>query len=165
MNDANTSSMASEDYEKELEALGSVLKALSPLPENAREFVVRTAVARLRISSSTSERNGDLAEAPTSDMKPVQQTGVLLGTTPKEFLRTKKPASELQRMICLAFYLTHAQNKPHFKTQDLTALNTEAAGSKFSNPAQRCETQQVKAAFLHQDLRARNRSRPLVKIM
>ena len=38
-------------------------------------------------------------------------------------------------MVCLAYYLTHAQNKPHFKTQDLTALNTEAAGGKFSNPS------------------------------
>jgi hypothetical protein len=36
-------------------------------------------------------------------------------------------------MVCLAFYLTHARATPHFKTADLTALNTEAAGGKFSN--------------------------------
>jgi hypothetical protein len=147
MSDANISSSDSEDYQMELDALGAVLKALGPLPENAREFVVRTAVARLRISSSTSERKGEYVESPTRDAKPGHPAGVLYGTTPKEFLRVKRPASELQRMVCLAFYLTHAHNKPHFKTQDLTALNAEAAGGKFSNPSATVRNATSQSAF------------------
>ncbi|MBI1831738.1 MAG: hypothetical protein HYR84_09845 [Planctomycetes bacterium] len=135
MNDADANSSTSEDYGRELEALGSILNALGPLPDNAREFVVRTAVARLKISSFMSDRKGEQAAAPTGGTKSDMQTGSLNGITPKEFLKMKKPASELQRIVCLAFYLTHAQTKLHFKTQDLTALNTEAAGGKFSNPS------------------------------
>jgi len=37
-------------------------------------------------------------------------------------------------MVCLAYYLTHFRDLPHFKTNDLTILNTEAAQRKFSNP-------------------------------
>ena len=68
--------------------------------------------------------------------------------TPKDFLRAKKPASELQRMVCLAYYLTHALGKRHFKTQDLTALNIEAAGGKFSNPSATVRNATSQSRFL-----------------
>jgi hypothetical protein len=35
----------------------------------------------------------------------------------------------------LAYYLTHYRDQPHFKTLDISKLNTEAAQIKFSNPA------------------------------
>ena len=38
-------------------------------------------------------------------------------------------------MACLAFYLTHYQDTAHFKTVDISRLNTEAAQMKFSNAA------------------------------
>jgi hypothetical protein len=135
MNNASDHSSTSEDYGRELEALGSILKALGPLPDDARDFVMRTAAARLKISSITNDRQGAQAAAPTDHSKSSHGTGSFDGITPKQFLKIKKPASELQRIVCLAFYLTHAQAKRHFKTQDLTALNTEAAGGKFSNPS------------------------------
>lgn len=55
------------------------------------------------------------------------------GPSPKEFLRDKKPASDVERVACLGFYLTHYRNTSHFKTVDISALNTEAAQPKFSN--------------------------------
>ena len=36
-------------------------------------------------------------------------------------------------MTCLAYYLTHYRDTPHFKTVDISALNTEGAQPKFSN--------------------------------
>jgi hypothetical protein len=36
-------------------------------------------------------------------------------------------------VTCLAYYLTHARSTQSFKTKELTALNTEAAGGKLSN--------------------------------
>jgi hypothetical protein len=53
--------------------------------------------------------------------------------SPKEFLRDKSPVTDLERIACLAYYLTHYKSVPHFKTVDLSALNTEAAQPKFSN--------------------------------
>jgi hypothetical protein len=56
-------------------------------------------------------------------------------STPKAFMATKRPQSDVQRITCLAYYLTHHRDTTAFKTRDLTALNTEAAQSSFSNSA------------------------------
>jgi hypothetical protein len=50
-------------------------------------------------------------------------------------LKNKRPSTDVQRIACLAFYLTHAKGQNHFKTADLTKLNTEAAAVKLSNAA------------------------------
>jgi hypothetical protein len=55
--------------------------------------------------------------------------------SPKEFLFEKRPQTDVERVACLAYYLTHFRGEPHFKTFDLSKLNTEAAQIKFSNPA------------------------------
>src|SRR5258708_9862036 len=53
--------------------------------------------------------------------------------TPKEFLLQKQPQSEVERVACLAYYLTHYRDMPHFRTIDLSKLNTEAAQPRLSN--------------------------------
>ena len=53
--------------------------------------------------------------------------------SPKEFIRDKHPVTDADRVTCLAYYLTHYRDMPHFKTVDISALNTEAAQPKFSN--------------------------------
>jgi hypothetical protein len=55
--------------------------------------------------------------------------------SPKEFVREKSPQKDTDRIACLAYYLTHYKDTPHFKTLDLSTLNTEAAQPKFSNAA------------------------------
>jgi hypothetical protein len=55
--------------------------------------------------------------------------------SPKEFVLQKAPRTDVERVACLAFYLTHYRNLPHFKTIDISKLNTEAAQSKLSNAA------------------------------
>jgi hypothetical protein len=55
--------------------------------------------------------------------------------TPKQFMTQKRPSSELERITCLAYYLTHNRSTPAFKTRDITKLNTEAAQPAFSNAA------------------------------
>jgi hypothetical protein len=55
--------------------------------------------------------------------------------TPKEFLIEKQPRTDVERIACLAFYLTRYRDTPHFKTLDISKLNTEAAQPKFSNAA------------------------------
>jgi hypothetical protein len=55
--------------------------------------------------------------------------------SPKQFLEEKQPQSDVERVACLAYYLSHYKNIPHFKTIDISKLNTEAAQFKFSNTA------------------------------
>jgi len=54
----------------------------------------------------------------------------------KEFIMQKLPQTDIERVACLAYYLTHYRSVQEFKTFDLSKLNTEAAQIKFSNPAQ-----------------------------
>lgn len=53
--------------------------------------------------------------------------------SPKEFIMQKQPRTDVERVACLAFYLTNYRNTPHFKTIDISKLNTDAAQSKLSN--------------------------------
>jgi hypothetical protein len=55
--------------------------------------------------------------------------------TIKQFIAQKRPNNVYQRVACLAYFLTHAANTPHFKTKDISKANTDAAGPKLSNAA------------------------------
>lgn len=55
--------------------------------------------------------------------------------SPKDFLFQKQPTTDVERVACLAFYLTHYCATPQFKTIDISKLNTEAAQRKLSNAA------------------------------
>lgn len=53
--------------------------------------------------------------------------------TPKAFMANKRPTSDIERITCLAYYLTHHRGQQAFKTQELSHLNIEAAQPRFSN--------------------------------
>ncbi|MCH8147635.1 MAG: hypothetical protein IH987_06510 [Planctomycetes bacterium] len=55
--------------------------------------------------------------------------------SPKAFLHEKQPKTDIERVACLAYFLAYYRDTPHFKTLDISKLNTEAAQLKFSNPA------------------------------
>jgi hypothetical protein len=100
--------VAPEDRQRLLQGLVSVYN-LSPL-----------------ISSADSGPGHKREGIPFSDEKVV---------SPKEFLFQKRPQSDVERVATLAYYLTHYRDTPHFKTLDISKLNTEAAQAKFSNTA------------------------------
>jgi hypothetical protein len=54
-------------------------------------------------------------------------------STPKAFMSGKRPTTDMERVTCLAYFLTHYRNTSAFKTKDLTDLNIEAAQPKLSN--------------------------------
>lgn len=54
-------------------------------------------------------------------------------TSAKEFLLEKQPKTDVERLACLAYYLTHFRKQPYFKTDDLSRLNIEAAQRSLSN--------------------------------
>ena len=53
---------------------------------------------------------------------------------PKMFMAMKKPMSDVERITCLAYYLSHYRGIAQYKTRELTDLNTEASQPRFSNP-------------------------------
>lgn len=74
--------------------------------------------------------SGRQADSPTNSREPHFSTD---DPSPKDFVFEKQPNSDVQRVACLAYYLANYRNTPHFKTTDISKLNTEAAQIKLSN--------------------------------
>jgi hypothetical protein len=53
--------------------------------------------------------------------------------SPKDFMLQKSPKTDVERVACLAYYLTHYREQQYFKTLDISKLNTDAAQMKFAN--------------------------------
>src|SRR4051812_39926413 len=121
----------------EFEALNRIIGALQPLDDEARRRIIDSAVTFLGIRGQFS--SGSRHSAPSSS---VSETSVAnppfsenTQMSSKEFLLEKQPRTDVERIACLAYYLTHYRGTPHFKTIDLSLLNTEAAQPKFANAA------------------------------
>lgn len=122
-------------------ALNSLVSALAPLDQVSRVRLLRTvstffeltvtelypeAAPPQRIAATSGENDGRNAANPSFSED--------RSLSPKAFLLDKRPQSDVERIACLAYYLTHYRDEPHFKTLDLSKLNTEAAQIKLSNP-------------------------------
>jgi hypothetical protein len=118
-----------------VEALNAINRILSPLDDQSRQRVIDSVI--------TFFAHGQLARAESSPPSVVGRSFLPARPqfsdeqkpSPKEFLFHKQPKTDVERMACLAYYLTHFRDTPHFKTLDLAKLNTEAAQTKFSNAA------------------------------
>lgn len=137
--------MKAASLDQELESLKTILHALEPLDETQRRFVLKTVAERMGVAAASgfvpgSGQDRNTVVTPTGGgvvavSVATGSGGVLDGQTAKQFLKLKMPKTDVQRIACLAYYLTHARNQAHFKTEDLTKLNTEAGGTPLSNPS------------------------------
>ena len=84
------------------------------------------------LSSATNSSAPNDRLSPASRPTSFEQRDTL---SPKEFMFQKTPQTDVDRVACLAYYLTHYLDTRHFKTTDISLLNTEAAQVKFSNTA------------------------------
>lgn len=144
MADEEQGSEARVDTAKEAELLNRVVLAFGELNREAQQRLLNAVVAFLGLSQSA---------------RPAEPYGMQdAGTTPsrfsddnaptaKEFLFQKRPQTDVERIACLAYYLTHYAGVPHFKTLDLSKLNTDAAQLKLGNAAQAVDNA-TKAGFL-----------------
>lgn len=124
----------------EFQALQAVIAALQPLDEEARSRIVDSAATFLGISQSHPSPSQRPVHSSTpgpsgssSNSRPPFSDDTTM--SPKDFLMEKSPKTDVERVACLAYYLTHYRSTPHFKTLDISTLNTEAAQPKFSNTA------------------------------
>jgi hypothetical protein len=144
------STQQSEEARKdELHVLQTLISALTPLDRETRLRLLETITTFLQIEGVRFVKSGtmdirDFVTSPsgapafaTSDVSrsPAGPFSGRPDLSPKEFLLDKEPKTDVERVACLAFYLTHYRSLPEFKTLDISKLNTEAAQVKFSNPA------------------------------
>jgi hypothetical protein len=119
-------------FKKEVTALGEILDSLSKLDEQQRGVVLNMAAQRLNVATSPLKPNDTLASAAASSGGTTGSGG---DPTPKQFIAQKQPQTDVERVVCLAFYLTHHAGTSHFKTKNISELNTKAGEPKFSNAA------------------------------
>jgi len=128
---------------EEFEAIKAALEALEPLEENQRRFAVSMILARLGMTGLPTIVNGTTgpqsAAGAGAGLGAAASSGTGLdgvkGMTAKQFLKLKNPATDLERFVCLGYYVTHAKETQSFTTRDVTKLNDEAHGTEFSNAA------------------------------
>lgn len=138
----------------EFKAIQTALEVLEPLNEAQRNFAVTMILTRLGITAASLSVNtgggggGGSGDGGGGGGGGGGSQGDIKKLTPKDFLRSKRTTTDLERFICLAFYLANVRDVQHFKTRDITALNTEAAGAKFSNAATTANNAVNQSGFL-----------------
>ncbi len=123
----------------DLKAFSIIVEALSPLDPADRTRLLETishffgvpSVAQPQAFTPHHEefRSGPSHAAPTR----VGPFSTDRSDSPKEFLLQKQPKTDVERVACIAYYLTHFRETPHFRALDISKLNTDAAQPKFSN--------------------------------
>lgn len=123
----------------EFEALQRLILTLQPLEPEVRRRLFSAAATFLQIDMGSAAQPGQTRSttpAPGSaEAAKYPPFSADMAPSPKEFVLQKQPRTDVERVAVLAYYLTHFRDTPHFKTLDLTLLNTEAAQPKFSNAA------------------------------
>jgi hypothetical protein len=130
--------MTTEPTAEELEALKDILARIATMEPDARKRILQTVSTFFNLNGPTQSLPATPPHQPRlggvlgSENRPFSDRQEL---SPKEFLLAKEPRTDVERVAVLAFYLTHYRGMHHFKTIDISALNTEAAQTKFSNAA------------------------------
>lgn len=127
------------------EVTQAIIKGLIDLDQESRQRVFRTALTFFgiephQLSHGSQGRNPPSVETkttlgPFAGAQPTPRFGDRPEIPAKDFLFQKSPQTDIERVACLGFYLAHYRDTPHFKTIDISRLNTEAAQIKFSNGA------------------------------
>lgn len=111
------------------------MDAIGQLDDPQKLWVLQTAASRFSLKIETSLgggiSSGGTGSPPASGTTQTPDGG---GVSLKGFMRAKDPKTDVQKITCLAYYLTKFRDTTHFKTKDLIKLNTEAAWPNFSNP-------------------------------
>ncbi len=125
-----------EDIGREPDAMRKSYAALKDLTGEEQSRVLDWLVKKLKLGFSVPQVGDQVAVQPQFGGGTTTGTAPLGAQTPKAFLTEKRARNNVERIACLAYYLTKHRNSPQFKTSDLTKLNTEAAQIKIGNPAQ-----------------------------
>ena len=126
--------MMTEKPVNEAAVLQRMISDLTPLDDGDRLRLLETVARFFDIEASLGKGRRTMPVGPIA-AEPFSASGDNFSgvPSPKDFLLEKNPQTYVDRIACLAYYLTHYSDTPHFKTIDISKVNTEAAQSKFTN--------------------------------
>lgn len=114
------------------DALSDAVAVFRRLDDPSRATLLKTLATLFGIQTVAEAQPGPKT---VSFAEPTERFSKEQSLSPKEFLLKKQPQSDVERVACLGYYLAHYRDQPHFKTSDVSALNTEGAQRRFSNAA------------------------------
>jgi hypothetical protein len=115
------------DPKKALAGMQDAFDALEPLEPGERVRAMSWLAETLEVKTK--------ASPPAGLQKALANSDDEIADDPKRFMADKEPTTDVERIVSLAYFLTKVRGVNSFKTLDLTELNKEAAGYKFSNAA------------------------------
>jgi len=116
----------------DLKVLNEVLAAFGRLKPDRREKILSIVAtyygvkAPEAISVLAAPHHGDATRSEPSFSED-------RSISPKQFMLEKQPKTDVERVACLAYYLTHYRGIQNFNALDVSKLNTEAAQVKFAD--------------------------------
>ena len=114
-------------------ALVSVIKALEPLTDVDRQWVLQAASSRWNLKLPAAS-GGAAANASSEALRSATQTQTPLEGKVREFIRAKKPTSDVQRVACLIYFLAKTTNKEGFISKEINQAHIDSGGSKINLP-------------------------------
>jgi hypothetical protein len=127
--------MNNAEFLPDSEVLQNLVSFFERAAPESRERLFQTLGTYLGLSAPVKRQAPTYGEPRAEGASAVANFTEDRSLTAKEFISQKQPRTDVERVACLAYYLTHYMNTPHFKTVDISRLNTEAAQIKFSNAA------------------------------
>lgn len=124
-----------ENAQTEATVLHRLIAELTPLSREAQKRMIDTVCIffGIPVASAVAARVPASSIGEVIKSEPKFSFSETEPPSPKRFMLDKAPTTDIERIACLAYYLTHYRSMPHFKTKDLSDLNTEAAQRRFSN--------------------------------
>jgi hypothetical protein len=138
--------MMTSKVDREVEAMQTSLGALSVLDQAEQKRVLEWLADKLNLATIGVPSPGVSERGTVSNAKASATHGNT--PTPKHFMVEKRPTTDVERITCLAYYLTHYRDTTHFKSKQLGELNKEAAQPKFSNAAVAVKNATVQNQYL-----------------
>lgn len=121
------------DVAKATEIVQDVLQRLEEIEDNHwRTWAVRSIAAGIGVSGVAPAGGGSGGGGGFNDGGSDGEDDGQEHGSAADFIKKKRPASDIERIACLAKYLTES-GTPQFKTLDLTKLNTSAKQAPIPN--------------------------------
>lgn len=118
-------------------ALVTVVGALDSLQDDKdRQWVLQSAASKFNVTLSTPNTDGQggnraatgvLGTGAVADVQ-----AAIAKKDPRDFIRIKRPATDVQRVACLGYYLVHTTGQPGFTSKDVATAHTNSGGSKIN---------------------------------
>lgn len=117
-------------------ALVAVVTALEPLGDADRQWVLQSAASRWSLILPANTQAGISQQVPNGGAASGASSGeaqsAIEKKDPRAFIRVKRPATDVQRVACLAYFIVTTSGKPGFSSKDVVTTHTDSGGSKIN---------------------------------